>query len=59
MYGLTKKEVLTELRKIGYTTLSELKEHLREYEKYADSANTTDDRNTEDNTDDKKNIAWS
>lgn len=37
MQGLTKKEVLAELTKFGYTKLSELREHLREYERYAES----------------------
>lgn len=56
MNGLTKKEVLNELRKIGYTTLSELKDQLREYERYADSIDISDSTDMKDDADSRKNI---
>ncbi len=43
MQGLTKKEVLAELTKFGFTKLSELREHLREYERYAESVAEPED----------------
>lgn len=58
MYGLTKKEVLAELKKIGYSTFSELKEHLRAYERYADSIGAAEDNSKDAERDKEKKITW-
>lgn len=58
MNGLTKKEVLAELKNIGYTTFSELKEHLRAYERYADLIGATENNSEDTDSDREKTITW-
>lgn len=58
MYGLTKKEVLAELKNIGYTTFSELKEQLRAYEKYADSLDAREQNSEDTDSDRGQKITW-